>query len=56
MGLLEKLKNTVESNEIKRKKSHLKNLFSIAMADGKLTNEEYDFLLLVAQINYSKCN
>jgi len=52
MGLLEKLKNTVESNEIKRKKSHLKNLFSIAMADGKLTNEEYDFLLLVAQRMY----
>jgi uncharacterized tellurite resistance protein B-like protein len=52
MGFFEKLKNTVESGEIKRKKSHLKNLFQIAMADGKLANEEFDFLLSIANKLY----
>jgi hypothetical protein len=52
MGLFEKFKNTIESNELKRKKSHLKNLFSIAMADGKLANEEFDLLLSIANKMY----
>lgn len=52
MGIFEKFKNTIEPNELKRKKSHLKNLYSVAMADGKLTNEEFDFLLSVANKLY----
>lgn len=52
MGLFEKFKNTIEPNELKRKKSHLKNLYSVAMADGKLANEEFDFLLSVANKLY----
>lgn len=52
MGIFEKIKNTIEPNELKRKKSHLKNLYSVAMADGKLTNEEFDFLLSVANKLY----
>lgn len=52
MGIFEKLKNTIEPNELKRKKSHLKNLYTVAMADGKLTNEEFDFLLNVANKLY----
>lgn len=52
MGLFEKLKNTIETNEIKRKKSHLKNLYTVAMADGTLRNEEFDFMLNVANKLY----
>lgn len=52
MGIFEKFKNTIEPSEIKRKKSHLKNLYSVALADGKITNEEYDFLLNVANKLY----
>lgn len=52
MGIFEKLKNTIEPNEIKRKKSHLKNLYSVALADGKIANEEYDFLLSIANKLY----
>ena len=52
MGLFEKFKNVVESSELKSKKSHLKNLFSVAMADGKLINEEFDFLIVVANKLY----
>lgn len=52
MGYFEKFKNTIESNELKRKKSHLKNLFSIAMADGKLANQEFDLMLNIANKMY----
>ncbi|QNF31224.1 hypothetical protein HUW51_00260 (plasmid) [Adhaeribacter swui] len=52
MGLFEKLKNSVESSEVKRKKSHLKNLYSIALADGNFTNREFDFMLAVASKLY----
>jgi hypothetical protein len=52
MGIFEKLKNSIESNELKRKKSHLKNLYTVAMADGKLANEEFDFLLGIANKLY----
>jgi uncharacterized tellurite resistance protein B-like protein len=52
MGFFEKLKNVVESNELKRKKSHIKNLYSVAMADGILANVEFDFLLSIANKMY----
>ena len=52
MGFFEKFKNTIEPNEMKRKKSHLKNLYSVAMADGKLANEEFDLLLNIANKMY----
>lgn len=52
MGFFEKIKNSVESSEAKSKKSHLKNLYQIAMADGNLDNKEFDFLLSVANKLY----
>jgi hypothetical protein len=52
MGFFEKIKNSVESSEVKSKKSHLKNLYQIAMADGNLDNREFDFLLNVANKLY----
>lgn len=52
MGLFEKFKNTVSSSELKSKKSHLKNLYSVAMADGKLENMESDFLINIANKLY----
>lgn len=52
MGFFEKFKNVIESDELKRKKSHLKNLYSVAMADGILANEEFDFLLSTANKLY----
>jgi uncharacterized tellurite resistance protein B-like protein len=52
MGIFEKFKNTIESSELKRKKSHLKNLFLIAMADGKLANDEFDLMLNIANTMY----
>ena len=52
MGFFEKIKNSVESTETKSKKSHLKNLYLIAMADGNLDNSEFDFLLNVANKIY----
>ena len=52
MGFFEKIKNSVESTETKSKKSHLKNLYLIAMADGNLDNSEFDFLLNVANKLY----
>lgn len=52
MGFFEKFKNVIESDELKRKKSHLKNLYSVAMADGILANEEFDFLLNIANKLY----
>lgn len=52
MGIFEKFKNTIESVEVKRKKSHIKNLYQIALADGKLDNREFDFLLAIANKLY----
>lgn len=49
MGIFEKLKNTIEPSELKRKKSHLKNLYTIALSDGRLDNSEFDFLFHVGQ-------
>jgi len=44
MGLFE----VFSSNEDKRKKSHLKNLVMIAMADGQLDGSELDLLIEIA--------
>jgi len=52
MGIFEKFRNTIETNELKRKKSHLKNLYQIAMTDGNLANVEFDFLLSIANKMY----
>lgn len=49
MGIFDKIKNQFDSAELKSKKSHIKNLYSIAMADGKLHNVEFDFILNVGQ-------
>jgi uncharacterized tellurite resistance protein B-like protein len=54
MGLFERFKNSIDSSELKGKKSHLKNLYSIAIADGKLENEEFDFILEVSNRIYLK--
>lgn len=40
-----------ESEDSKRKKSHLKNLVSLAKLDGHVSKEEFDFLLKVAARN-----
>ncbi len=37
------------SSEKKKGKSHLKNLMAMAMADGKLEDSEYKFLLKIAE-------
>lgn len=47
MGLFEKLKNQMNSSELKSKKSHIKNMYAIALSDGKLHNNEFDFILHV---------
>ncbi|HOS45064.1 MAG TPA: hypothetical protein PLQ69_01120 [Paludibacter sp.] len=52
MGLLGKIKNTIEPNDLKSKKSHLKNLYLTALSDGKLSNVEFDFLLEIANKIY----
>jgi tellurite resistance protein len=52
MGFFEKFKNTIEPSELKRKKSHLKNMYSIALADGRLANEEHDYILSAASRLY----
>lgn len=46
------MKNTIETSEVKRKKSHLKNLYTVAMADGTLRNEEFDFMLNISSNLY----
>lgn len=52
MGIFEKFKNKLESSELKRKKSHIKNLYTIAMADGRMANEEFEFILHTANRLY----
>ena len=52
MGLFEKLKYQIDTTESKTKKSHIKNLFIIALADGRLENAEFDFILQVADNMY----
>lgn len=49
MRLFNKLKNQFDSPELKSKKSHIKNLYTIAMADGRLHNSEFDFILRIGQ-------
>lgn len=45
MGLFGKLKNQFNSAELKSKKSHIRNMYAIALCDGKLHNNEFDFIL-----------
>jgi uncharacterized tellurite resistance protein B-like protein len=52
MGFFEKVRNVLDSSEMKRKKSHLKNLYQIALADGMIANQEFDFLLNVCDRIY----
>jgi uncharacterized tellurite resistance protein B-like protein len=52
MGFLDKLKYQLDNTDTKAKKSHIKNLFSVALADGKLENIEFDFILHVADNLY----
>ena len=51
--LFEKIFNTLEPSDMKNKKSHIKNLYSVAMADGILENIEFEFMLSVADISHS---
>ena len=52
MALFEKIFNTLEPSDMKNKKSHIKNLYSVAMADGILENGEFEFMLSVADKLY----
>ncbi len=52
MGFLDRLKYQIESEDTKAKKSHIKNLFSVALADGRLENIEFEFILNVADNLY----
>lgn len=45
MGLFGKLKNQFNSSELKSKKSHIKNMYAIALCDGDLDNDEFDFII-----------
>jgi hypothetical protein len=52
MGIFEKLKYQIDTTESKLKKSHIKNLFSVALADGIMANVEFDYILEVADNMY----
>ncbi|MBM3455990.1 MAG: hypothetical protein FJX80_12745 [Bacteroidetes bacterium] len=52
MGLFEKFKYQFDNQESKAKKSHLRNLFIVALADGKLENIEFEFILHIADNMY----
>ena len=52
MGLLEKMKYNFCDQKEKIINSHLKNLFSIAYADGKMENIEFEYILSVADRLY----
>lgn len=52
MGFFNKIKNQLESIETRSKKSHIKNLFMVALSDGRLDNREFDFILHVADKMY----
>jgi|GEM_PF-245720 uncharacterized tellurite resistance protein B-like protein len=49
MGIFDKIKNQFDSSELKSKKSHIRNLYAIAMADGRLENSEFEFILQIGQ-------
>ncbi len=46
------LQELFESFDKKKRKSHFKNLLAMAMADGKLDNIEFDFIMQLAQKCY----
>jgi uncharacterized tellurite resistance protein B-like protein len=52
MGLFDKLKYQLSNTDVKAKKSHIKNLFAVALADGRLENIEFEFILHVADNMY----
>jgi len=52
MGLFDKLKYQLSNTDVKAKKSHIRNLFSVALADGKLENIEFEFILHIADSLY----
>ncbi|MCB0751739.1 MAG: hypothetical protein KDC52_09710 [Ignavibacteriae bacterium] len=52
MRIVKKIKNIFDSYELKSKKSYLKNVYSVALADGQLANEEFELLLNVADKLY----
>lgn len=52
MGLFEKLKFQIDTAESKIKKSHIKNLFIVALADDRIENDEFDFILRVGDSMY----
>lgn len=41
-----------ESYDKRKRKSHFKNLLAVAMADGKLENVEFDYILTLAEKCY----
>jgi len=41
-----------DSYDRKKRKSHFKNLLSVAMADGKIENIEFDYILSLAEKFY----
>lgn len=49
MGFFNRLANRLESPEMRCKKSHIKNMYLIAMSDGFMDNNEFDFILNVAR-------
>jgi len=49
MGLFGKIKNQLNSPELKSKKSHIRNLFVIALSDGELHNNEFEFILHIGK-------
>jgi len=46
------LQELFESFDKKKRKSHFKNLLAVAMADGKLDNIEFDFIMNLARNCY----
>lgn len=52
MGLFDKLKYQLDNAEVKAKKSHIRNLLAVALADGRLENIEFEFILHIADNLY----
>lgn len=48
MGFFGKLKNQFNSSELKSKKSHVRNMYAIALCDGELDNNEFDFIMHIS--------
>lgn len=46
------LQEMFESYDKRKRKSHFKNLLAVAMADGKMENIEFDFIMHLASKSY----